>query len=81
MWNDDSSAVLVYGTHDVALARPLAEAEWGMEGPGYDMPEPTPIWIKQVPWDALGLGYDSTIMQVSGDTKGSTPALRYGGDS
>lgn len=81
MWNDDSTAVLVYGTHDTALAQPLAEAEWRAEGFGYELPEPTPIWIKNVPWDALGLGYDRTVLEVGGNTKGSTPALRYGGDA
>lgn len=80
MWNDDGTAVLVYGTHDDALARPLAEAEWTREGLDGDLPEPVAIWVKSVPWDALGLGYDRTIMQVGGDTKGSTPVLRYGGE-
>lgn len=78
-WNDDSFAVLVYGTHDATLARDLAAPEWEAEIGG-EMPEPVPVWLKQVPWDALGLGYARTVLEVGGNTKGSTPALRYGGD-
>ncbi|WP_372733581.1 hypothetical protein [Nocardioides sp.] len=77
-WNEDGTAVLVYGTHDDALARPLAEREWRREGLDGDLPEPVAHWIKQVPWDALGLGYARTVLQVPGTTKGSTPVLRYG---
>lgn len=81
MWNDDGTAVLVYGTHDPALARDLARDEWVREGFDGDLPaDPVAEWVKRVPWDALGLGYDSTITVVSGNTKGSTPVLRYGGD-
>ena len=76
-WNDDGYVVLVYGTHDPDRARDLALSEWAaeMDGP---LPEPRPLWTKEVPWDALGLGFDRTILEVSGDTKGSTPTLRYG---
>jgi len=79
-WNDDSSAVIVYGTHDRTLADGLASRMWEIEGDG-PLPEPAQVWLKRVPWDALGLGYDSTILEVAGYTKGSTPALRYGGDA
>lgn len=80
MWNEDGLAVLVYGTHDPEIARDLAAAEWRREGDG-DLPDPVAVWLKLVPWDALGLGYDRTVLQVPGTTRGSTPALRYGGDS
>jgi hypothetical protein len=83
-WNEDCTVVLVYGTHDADLAHDLAQAEWcrevdGREGNDSTLPEPQRIWTKLVPWDALGYGYDRTILQVSGDTKGSTPTLQYGG--
>lgn len=80
MWCDDQLAVLVYGTHDPDLAHELALAEWAREGADGPLPEPLPCWLKSVPWDALGLGYDRTILDVHGNTKGSTPALRYGGE-
>lgn len=79
VWNDEWTIVMVYGTHDPEAARELAQAEWTRECDG-ELPEPVKEWIREVPWDALGLGYDRTIMSVSGDSRGSTPALRYGGD-
>jgi hypothetical protein len=79
MWDEDYWVVLVYGTHDAELAREVALAEWvpEMEAP---LPEPRRIWTKVVPWDPFGYGYDRTVMEVPGDTKGSTPTLQYGGD-
>lgn len=78
-WNDDGYVVIVYGTHDADLARELAATEWERELEG-ELPEPRPLWLKLVPWDALGLGFDSTILEVGGDTRSSTPALQYGYD-
>lgn len=78
-WNGDSVAVLVYGTHERAQADGLAAVVWADEADG-EMPEPVARWIKSVPWDALGLGYDRTTLEVPGNTRGSTPVLRYGGE-
>lgn len=80
MWNDDAYVVLVYGTHDADEARAIAQEEWDLEQNGGELPEPHRIWTKLVPWDAFGYGYDSTILAVNGDTKGSTPTLQYGGE-
>lgn len=79
MWND-GSAVLCTFTHDVERVTDDARALWAGEV-GTDLPEPQLIWIKKVPWDALGQGWDTTIMAVSGDTKGSTPAVLFGDDA
>lgn len=79
-WNEWSVVVLVYGTHDRELARDLAQTEWDREQIDGEMPEPVAIWIKEVPWDALGYGYDRTILEVKGDVRGSWPCLRYGGE-
>ena len=79
-WNEYSTIVMVYGTHDAELAHDLALAEWQREGLEGDLPKPTKHWIKIVPWDALGLGYARTVLDVDGNTRGSTPALQYGGD-
>lgn len=79
MWNEDYYVVLVYGTHDPDVAREIAQREWDAEQEG-PLPEPQRLWTKTVPWDPFGYGYDRTIMDVSGDSKGSTPTLQYGGD-
>lgn len=80
IWNEEATVVLIYGTHDVDSARELALQEWRREGLGDDLPEPVLEWVKVVPWDAFGSGHDRTIMSVDGNTRGSWPCLRYGGD-
>jgi hypothetical protein len=77
-WNDDGTVVLVYGTHDAVTARDFAQELWTAEGLDGPLPDPQRIWTKQVPWDALGYGWDRTILEVHGNTKGSTPTLQYG---
>lgn len=79
-WNEDGMCVMVYGTHDAALAHDLALTEWRCEDHEGDLPEPEVEWVKAVPWDAFGYGWDRTVLSVSGNMKGSTPALRYGGE-
>jgi len=66
---------VVWRTHDIAEAerRALREVP-GHMGP-VTVPEPKQVWLKVVPWDAFGHGYDRSIIEV--EPRHGTPCVEY----
>ena len=73
----DDSSVIVWRTHDVDVAVPLAGQEWRQQVGCDPIPGHVTVgWFKSFPWDPMG-GYDGSVQEVLVTEKGAVPAVMF----
>jgi len=79
LWgSDEYFGILVIRTHDIDAHAEAATRQWQQEmGAGCPLPTPRRVWVRHVPWDAVGNGSDSTWITVDPTEKGAVPAIEY----
>ena len=66
---------IVWYTHDLQEAEARALREVPMHLGPVTVPEPKQVWLKIVPWDQYGHGYDRSIIET--EPKKGSPCVEY----